>query len=192
MSHSTPLSSVTILRPREINEPYGPPGLEHPRSTRRRILSTLGIFCGGLSLPLFAPGLLSRAWRGNGEAKAAEAPPKPVPLLPSWVRELETAPTTRILPLAGEYERRSLRDRVGPAAGPAFERLLALALRSPGPQADPAAACALRCLERLGREDLWTSWILPILEARGFEETRKELKGLLARAHERRKWIHRR
>lgn len=102
--------------------------------------------------------------------------------LPSWASEMKSMDDETLLLMAGEFERRSARHRKDSEAAPGFERLLSLALSSRRREADMAAACAIRSLQRLGRTDLVAIWADDVRRQPQLSEANQELEDILDRA----------
>lgn len=112
-------------------------------STRRQWL--LGIGC-------FALGGLATVALGG--LVAGKTPGQPA----DWLDEMLSLPAPQLLPRAGDYERRSRQHDDDARIVPAFTRLLEIAATSSAPEADVAAACAVRSLAKLGGLPTVAAW----------------------------------
>jgi hypothetical protein len=148
------------------------------RVSRRRFLA-LGLwFTAGSTAGLTAHGMLGR----SGEAAAAtpaSAPPAHGSL--DWAWSMLHASDEELLQAAGDLERVSARHRGESELVPVFERLLDLALRTPGSEADAAAACAGRSLLRHGEGALVIERDFDIAARTEFAETKRTLERIVRR-----------
>ena len=112
--------------------------------------------------------------------------------MPDWAQPMLAMEATALIARAGEFERASARHREDRGAAPGFERLLSLALQSRNREADMAAACALRSLQRLGHPDVVAIWADPVRARPDMREANSELEDILTRAlHQRRRSLPR-
>jgi len=160
--------------------PHDPPpyrrryaAVEHLDPTaqgRRRVVLGLGVFVfGSLAGGAIArwvsggTGAVDASGRADGDPREPETPgsaatdskdaPAPRGSI-EWALGLLDVPDEELLAAAGDLERVSAKHRREPSLVPCFRRLLDVSLRCRLPEADMAAACAIRSLQRLGRPDL--------------------------------------
>jgi hypothetical protein len=110
--------------------------------TRRQLLLGIGCFALG--------GLAALAWGSFGGTTLA----RPA----DWLDDMLSLPEPQLLIRAGDYERRSRQHGEDARIVPAFTRLLEVAAASGAPQADVAAACAVRTLAKLGGLSTVATW----------------------------------
>lgn len=119
------------------------------RFSRRRFMA-LGLwFTAGSAAGMTIHGSL----RGGENAAEASSSRGAVPAHGSldWAWTMLDAPDEELLQAAGDLERVSARHRGEDGLIPIFERLLDVALRTPGAASDLAGACAARSLLRHGQ-----------------------------------------
>jgi hypothetical protein len=148
------------------------------RVSRRRFLA-LGLwFTAGSTAGLTAHGML--ASRGSAAAVTPDAAPPAHGSL-DWAWSMLHASDEELLQAAGDLERVSARHRGESELVPVFERLLDLALRTPGAEADSAAACAGRSLLRHGEGALMLERSFDIDARPELTETRRTIERVARR-----------
>jgi hypothetical protein len=154
------------------------PAPRQGRTSRRRFLA-LGLwFTAGSTAGLTAHGMLGRS---GGAAAAASEPTAPGHGSLDWAWSMLHASDEDLLQAAGDLERVSARHRSDSELVPVFERLLDLALRTPGAEADAAAACAGRSLLRHGEGAFVAERSFDIAARPELTETKRTLERVMRR-----------
>lgn len=177
--------------------PRGELEADSVQASRRAVLAGLGgLVIGSLGGSFLLGGRVGPQSvgtpRSGGSASLAASNAAAREGMPAWAADMLSMDAQSLLLAAGEFERRSARHREDRPAAAGFERLLAVALASRQREADMAASCAIRSLQRLGRTDLVAIWAPDIRQRADLIEANGELADILDRAlRQRRRMIPR-